>query len=306
MNHIGDVYISSIFLKLICNQNKNINFFFYTINGDFFFENIENLTRIYPIQNKYSNYLVNGNPPENLLDNCILKLLLINNMERNGSKILNVFNKDYLFINTWCASEYLKHIDYDLITALNSYKKCISLINSKFCLSLKFNINNINELIPNYSLNYVYDNKENLEDTLFIFNFKPRSENYNMNDMYNFIHKMRIKKKIILSSYDKQFDNSYDKQFDNSYNIKFIDKDYDINPIPSCKNLIELWEIAIKCEKIILLPTGGSWTFFHKLKQINHNQIYILNNSHYCNILNNNINLLLEKNVNLINNINSN
>ena len=65
-------------------------------------------------------------------------------------------------------------------------------------------------------------------------------------------------------------------------------------------NLLNIWEIAIKCVKILILPTGSSWTFLHKLNVIKQNQIFILNNTHYANLLNVNINFLLGETKNLI------
>ena len=89
--------------------------------------------------------------------------------------------------------------------------------------------------------------------------------------------------------------------FETNQNIKFVDKDYDIIPIPSCKNLLDVWDISIKCKKIIILPTGGSWTFLHKLNYIRSEQIYMFNNKHYGNVLNTYINCLIGENKNLIN-----
>lgn len=293
MNHIGDVYFTSFFLNILCNQNKNVNFYFYTINGDYFLEHIKNLNRIYPIENEYSGYLINGNAPEKLLNSNILNVLVANKMENIGAKILNINNKKYLFINTWASSNYLHHSDFELHSGINAWNNCISRINQDFGLTLKFDIININDLIPYHNLEYI--NNDFFEDTVFIFNFKPRSIPYNMESLNKFIINISNKNKVILSSYNKLFDNNE--------NIKFVDKDYNIYPTPNCKNLIQMWEIAIKCKKIILMPTGGAWTFFHKLKQIKNNQMYMLNHEYYCKILNININLLLQSNINLIENL---
>ena len=74
MNHIGDIYFMSLFLNIICEQNKDVKFLYYTINADIFLENNSNLSRIYPNDIIYSNQLVIGDPPENLLNNNVYKL----------------------------------------------------------------------------------------------------------------------------------------------------------------------------------------------------------------------------------------
>lgn len=296
MNHIGDVYFMSLFLNIICQQNKDVKFLYYTINADVFLENIPNLSRIYPNDIIYSNQLVNGHPPENLLNNNVLTLLLQNKMENIGMKILNFNNNNVLFVNTWCKSNILNHDEFNISSAINSYKHLISTINLIFNYSLKFSLDNPNQLIQNnYNFNDSF-NKDNIQvedNTIFIFNFEPRSMSYNIEILNNLIRKLSVNNKLILSYYNHLFE-------DNK-NIKFIDKDYGITPIPSCKNLLEIWEIAIKCKKIIILPTGGSWTFLHKLKEIKANQIYMFNDTNYYRILNNFINTLTGDNKNLIN-----
>lgn len=298
MNHIGDVYFMALFLNIICQQNKDVMFLYYTINADIFLENIPNLSRIYPNDISYSNQLVNGDPPENLLNKNVLTLLLQNKMESVGMKILNFNNKNILFVNTWCKSSILNHDEFNISSAINSYKHLISTINLNFNCSLKFSLDNPNQLIQN-NYNFLDNfNKNDPEgkiddDTIFIFNFTPRSLPYNIQLLNNFIRNLSINNKIILTTYNDLFQ-------DNK-NVKFIDRDYGIIPIPSCRNLLDIWEIAIKCKKIIILPTGGSWTFLHKLKEIKPDQIYMFNDTNYHKILNNFINTLTGENKNLIN-----
>lgn len=296
MNHIGDIYFMSLFMNIICQQNKDVKFLYYTINADIFLENNSNLSRIYPNDIIYSNQLVNGHPPENLLNNNVLKLLLDNKMENVGMKILNFNNNNILFVNTWCKSSILNHDEYDISSAIISYKNLISTINFNFNCSLSFVIDNPKQLIEN-KYNFIDNLKKDIkqidEDTTFIFNFTPRSLPYNIEILNNFIRNLSVNNKIILSYYNHLFEGNK--------NIKFIDKDYGITPIPSCKNLLDIWDIAIKCKKIIILPSGGSWTFLHKLKEIKSDQIYMFNDTNYYKILNNCINTLTEENKNLIN-----
>ena len=296
MNHIGDVYFSSLFIKLICNLNPGKQFLYYFINGDIFLENINNIKRIGKIEDKYRENLINGNPPENLLNNEILQILIQNNMQKQCAKIIILDNEEILFINTWCASDILNHDDFDIYPAMNSYHNLVQFINNEYQLNIHFKLENATELLQ--SINYyntLFSEKYSnvvLNDTTIIFNYVPRSLHFNIDTLNNYINELSKTTKIILSSYNQIFENNE--------NIKFIDKDYNIVPNPSCSNLIEIWEIAIKCKKIIILPSGGSWTFFHKLNAIKDDQIYILDGKNYCDRLNNIINLLLGENKNLI------
>lgn len=294
VNHIGDIYFSSFFIKLICNLNISTNFYYYFINGDAFFENIQNIQRLDgEIETNYKTILVNGNPPEKLLNNTVLNVLLENSMERRGSKIIQYNNENVLFINTWCLSEYLNHDDFDIFSAMKSYNYLIQKINIEYNLNLVFNLDNFSENIicniPNSNLVFV-----DIIDfpTMFIFNYLPRSTNFDMNKLNSYILELSKTNKIILSCYDTIFENNP--------NIKFVDKDYGINKNPKCSNIIDLWEIAVKCNKIIILPTGSSWIFLHKLNEIKENQIYMFDGIEYSKKLNVIIIFLTGKN-NLIN-----
>jgi len=299
MNHIGDIYFSSIFVNLICKSNKNMNFLYYCICGDNFYEKIPNIQRINRIDSDYSNNLKNGNPPEELVNNEILNILIQNNMQKQYSKIIEYNNKNILFVNTWCASDCLHHTDYDLETAISCYEILIQKINSDYILKLKFE-NNLNEIMNDMfdvRIN-IYDKLDNnslvnnLEETIFIFNYLPRSEHFDINFFHNFI--------LILSKNCKLILACYDSIFDNNENIKFIDKDFNIYPDPKCLNLIYIWEIASKCNKVILLNTGSSWTFLHKLKTLKTNQLFLFYSNSYLNRLNKLINILCNENKNLI------
>jgi hypothetical protein len=131
-------------------------------------------------------------------------------------------------------------------------------------------------------------------DVTFIFNYVPRSLQFDMSTLNNYITELAKNSKIILSCFDSVHDNNS--------NITFIDRDYGLRQDPSCKNLIDLWEIAIQCKTVVILPTGSSWTFLHKLNNIRDKQLYMFKSPHYSHILNDSINIL-GKNQNLISNI---
>jgi hypothetical protein len=289
LNHIGDIYFASLFINLICKQNPDINFLYYFINGDIFFKHIKNLKRISSLEQKYNSTVVNGCPPEDQLDKNILSLFLQNNMEKVGMKIINVNEQNILCVNTWCASEYLlidnNIYDFEISHAIHTYKKLINIINYDYNMNLTLNINS-NDIIDNVYKYDSIDNYENLSQTIFIFNYRPRSEPFSLHSLNKIIDDISKDNNVILSCYDSIF-------HENS-NIKFVDKDYNISFEPSCENLLKLWEIASKCKKIIMLPTGSSWTFLHKLDVLKEDQLFIVH-SHYQKKLNDNILFLNEK-----------
>jgi rfaE bifunctional protein nucleotidyltransferase chain/domain len=293
--HIGDLYMASFFLRIICGLNLDIDFYYYTINGDVFFENIPNIKRLNNIEPQYNEHLINGSPPENLVNSAILKKLYENNMVAEGAKIIKIDNEDVLFINTWCNSEYLNHRDFDIMSAMHSYKNLIQNINTQYNLSIRFTLEHPRELLKDIQYyNQLFFKKYahiDLNDTIFIFNYVARSAYFDINILNNYISELSNTNKVLLASYDSIFENNP--------NIKYIDKDYNIIPNPSCSNLIEIWEIAIKCNKIIIAQTGGSWTFLHKYNQLKENQLFMFGGQ-YVERLNNNINQLLGENKNLI------
>jgi hypothetical protein len=298
MTHIGDIYFNYFFLNMICKQNPNIHFYYYFINGDAFFENIKNISRIFPIESEYSCNLINGEPPENLVNNEILQLLIKNNMKKTIYKKIIVDNKKYLFVNLWCASDFLSHTDFDFMSAIPKYSNLIDKLNNDFLLDLNFKIIDKNQLIEteiseNLKLDTLNLTEQILNESIIIFNFKPRSTSFNMDVLNKYIYNLSKDNKIILTSYDKMFD-------DNN-NISFIDRDYKICKTPKCDNLLLIWDIAVKCKHIIILPTGSAFLFFHKLDKLNETPISMFNDVNYYNLLNKNTNYFTNKNiVNLI------
>jgi hypothetical protein len=298
MNHIGDIYIFAALFNILCEINESIEFSYFAIQGDIFFNTrLQNLKKIGNIYTKYNNPFINGNPPEDLLNNDILTVLINNNMASSQLKCLKIDGEDRLCINTWASAPIIKHIDFHLYDAIRGWNSIINEINLRYKINLNFEIQNKTHLFNNVSMPLQqYDNTSIDNDTIFIFNYKPRSIHYNMNSLYKMTVELSKTNKIMLSCYDKDLSN-YN-------NIEFFDRKYNITPEPSCFNLIKLWNIIINCKKIYITPTGSNWTFIHILNKIKTNQVYMINSGRYTDILNKNINWLLDNNINLVNNIN--
>lgn len=309
--HIGDVYFSSFFIKLLCKLNENKNFYYYNINGDVFYENIPNIQRIFnKIEANYKSILSTESRPEDYLDSSKLFHHLQYNMQMMGVcyRILQIDNENILFINTWCGSEILNHTDFIIEEAFISWKKLIETLNNNFNLNIFFDINSkeLFELLikddiyyKNYLIEEQFYSNVDFENTTFILNYQPRSTPLDLNRLNNYILSLSQNNKVMLAQFNILFENNE--------NIKCIDKDFNIYPDPSCYNLIKIWNIAVKCKKIIIFASGSSFTFFHKLNNIKHQQLFISDFTrlddpyHYCNRLNNNINYLIGENKNLIN-----
>lgn len=284
INHIGDVYFSSLFINNICNLNNNITFYYYFIQGDIFFSNIKNIKRIKTIDNDYRDNLgkkiklKNGNTPEDFLNKDMIFFIKEKVGDNTKYKIININNQDYLYINTWCGA--LNFSDYDIQTGIEKMQALINNINIQFSLNLLFNFNNL-ELGYNIEKNYIKQtiNYTILKESIFIFNYHPRSLTFNILKLNNFITELSKKNKIILPAYDNYFDNNE--------NINFCDIKYNILPTINCENLLQIWEIAKHCKQIFILPTGSSWTFLHILDELQNDKITIINGSQYKDKLNN-------------------
>lgn len=296
MNHIGDIYIFASLFNVLCELNESIDFCYFAIQGDIFFNSqLQNMKKIGKSYTKYNKQLINGTPPEDLLKNDILTILINNNMATSQLKTLKMNGEDILCINTWANAPLIKHIDFDLCDTIRGWKSIINLINLQYKLNLKFEIHNKTTLFDNKNIPQCEHISTN-SDTIFIFNYKPRSLQYNMTKLYKMIIEMSKTNRIMLSCYEESLSNYP--------NIEFFDIKYNIMPEPSCFNLIQLWSIIINCKKIYILPTGSSWTFIHVLNKIKSCQVYMINSRDYTNRLNKNINWFLDKDVNLITNIN--
>ena len=294
--HIGDVYHSSIFINMIASQNPNLLFYYYFINGDIFFSS-KNLKRLGEKNKNYNSKLISGIPPENLQNNNLFKFLLQKN-HNHQIRLLNYENKNILFINTWCMASWDGGTfpDYDFPASIPRWLNLIKKIqiDYKISINLELKVNQL-DIIKYPDINLTEDEIEFLKTKIFIFNYKPRSINFSKEKVISLVNNYSNSNKILLAEEDPLFENNM--------NIEFFDKKFNIYPDIFCENLIILWQMIIHCKKIIILPTGGSWTFLHVLDKIRKNQIYLFhpNNDVYLNILNKNINYIVNENINLIN-----
>ena len=96
LNHIGDVYMSSFFINTLVEQNSNINFYYYFIQGDCFLNKKQNLKRINNCESVYSKDLQSGEPPEDLTNSDFLNILLGNQFQKKQLIIQSINNKEYL------------------------------------------------------------------------------------------------------------------------------------------------------------------------------------------------------------------
>jgi len=275
--NIGDIYFSSFYIHFICSQNLDQQFYYYISLGDIFFQNIPNITRL-DIYNDNLNLLILDR--YNFLDKKYC-----------DNKIIHYHNKDILFVNVWCKYKHLDHKEFTFKDTIYNFNNYIQYINNTYNCNLNFDISNYNDThfynkyinnYTNYLLNNnMYINNTNYDNTVFIFNYQPFSVEFDNNIFYSFINTISYSYNCILTEYISFFD-------DNS-RFKFVERDYNIDLDDTCENLFKIWEIACKCSKVILIPSGSSFTFLHKLSQIKENQLYMFNNKNFRTILNNNI-----------------
>lgn len=289
--HIGDVYIDAIFLHYLCRLNNNIEFYYYNICGDVFFENIPNIKRISGSR-EYTQTLIDGAPPERAIDGTFLQYLYTNVGRYTHHKVLTINSSDILFINTWCTP--MGFTDFELSSAIPSWKNTIELVNSTYGLDLMFNPVTANELIGYFNITHnpiepitdLFINNIRHKNLLFIYNYTPRSIQFEMNKLNSYIREIakNTDNFIFLATENKEF-NVYP-------NIKCCDTDFNINKQLSCKNLLQLWNIAKNCNTIIIIPSGSSWTFFHNLDYLKNINVYMFNSQLYADRLNANIQII--------------
>ena len=283
-NHIGDIYFSSFFIRRICQLNPEIDFYYYCIQGDIFFQGVSNIQRINRLQKNYNSELINGEPPEQLLDNSTLSFILNTIGSWTKYKVEKYNGEEILFINTWCAVN--QCTDFELIAGNNCWSNIVERTNREFGFTLQYECSVYRDLIYKFEIEFCHKEYSDIDydNTIFIFNYKPRSLEFDYNKLQNYILSLSESKKVIVSCYDSILDGNS--------NIRFIDRDFGFYPTPCCSNLVYLWRIAKKCHKVVILPTGSSWIFFHELTDLLKGQLYMFDCPNYCNSLNSMISLI--------------
>jgi len=305
--HIGDVYFSQPFILNICKNNPEITFYYWSFLGHIFFENkINNLK--YLENNlciEYNNNLINGRPPEDLL-NCdyLLKKLFIDNTS-NTNFVFCYENINYIALNTHCSV--MGSSDLCIIGLIEAFINNINIINNKFNLNIN-NLINTNDLLPDIKydninidkfLKWKNDNVEN--NCIFFYNFKPRSLNYPININITIKNLATLFTNIIFII------PLFNEELHNLNNVKFCDKDFDCFYNTTCNNLLMIEKIQLFCKYIIIIPCGASWIFMNKnIDNYIDTKIYMLENDIFTKKLNNWYNYCKNNTVNIVNNINLN
>lgn len=279
--NIGDTYCMSSIVAVICKHNPEVNFQYSITCGDTFFSHIPNISNINS-NSKCNNNFINGMPPENFLEKDNIRDYLKNSIfpgrPLNMHSIANYNNQKYLFINTWCYA--VGHLDYDIPQLLIKWKERIIEINDKYSLKLNYEIDKdtflhpIKFSVPEKLLTIKNEN-ENKKIT-FLYNYKSRSVPFNENYVRLMLLRMlnNIDNKIIIIPL-------YDSKFPVHKNILYLDRDFDIQPDPKCDNLLKTWEIAKKCDNIIITTCGSCWLFFDKDIETIPNILYLHSNDNH-------------------------
>ena len=277
--HIGDAYITSLIMNIICKSNSEITFYYYIKKGNTFFSHIKNTKKIDDIK------LIHE----------------INSLERtNPYKLIPYDSKKILCINTWCRA--LKYIDYNIMDVLEKCNEIINKINNEYNINIKFNVNKCDMLHPiKFSTEQKFidfKNNTNLNIT-FVYNFNSLSVPFHKNYILCLINLLvkNIENKILIIPF-------YNSIFPVHKNILYLDRDFNIYPDENCDNLLKTWEIAKQCKSIIITTCGACWLFFdediYKLPNIlyyHSNDVY----THDTDVkLNNNIKYFINNNKNII------
>ena len=254
--HIGDAYITSLFMNLICNANPDIVFYYYTTKGDTFFSHIENTKKIDDV---------------NLIQQ-------IKELERpTPYKLISCNTKSMLCINTWCRA--LGHKDYDITNGFEKWNVMINKLNIEFGMDIKFDIKKCNMLHPiKFQAEQKFiDFKNNTKlNITFVYNFDSLSVPFHKNYVHHLINVLakNIENKILVIPF-------YNSNYPVHKNILYLDRDFNIYPDENCDNLLKTWEIAKKCNSIVITTCGACWLFFDEDIHNIPNILYYHSNDEY-------------------------
>ena len=298
--HIGDIYVSSFFINHICSQNPDIEFLYYTINGDIFFTDIPNLKFIETINDpnyvnrNYTSDFVNGSPPEMNCDSKWLNFLLQNIGDRNHIATMNINNTEYLFFNTWGAS--MSYDDFNFESISNAWNKSFNLLNTEYGYSFKFNFHDIASIINNNSIpkpplreniaDFFNSTKSEYKKTVFCYNYVPRSLPFNTEKLQSYLGFISSKNDTLLVLA------THNDSLCSRKNVVSCDSTFHIEKQMSCENLLHTWNVASRCDEIFVLPTGSSWLFYHNISDLKNKKVYLFGNKDYIEKLNKNIEIV--------------
>jgi ADP-heptose:LPS heptosyltransferase len=297
--HIGDIFFSLPFVNHICNNNKNIQFYYFTLYGYSLFNNISNISNIYEPPKIYNKYLNTGDAPElNYDTNNDLNKMMHNNRS-NNLFFFDFDNQKYVAINTWCGV--VVGTDFDFNTYKYNFFKKISELSKMINININIDNTNINNLVtlPTVditSFNEWYNNNNNNNKKLiFIYNYRPRSNIYNLDAINNTIKMLAIKYKQHVFIIPK-----YNSDLNNIENIKFCENDFNFIETPCCLNLLQIEMVTRKCDLVFTLPSGSNWLFVNNNIDSYTNKKYIINFPGYSNALNNWYKLITNTNNDII------
>jgi hypothetical protein len=276
MYHFGDTLFAQPFIKHVCDNNKNINFFYFILYGHALFRDINNLGHIDKYINSYNRRLLNGEAPEKntYIDRNLYDILENNKFKTNFTFYFN--NKSYIAVNIWCIGMGCNNNEeMDIYALERNFFKNIDTINNIYNLNIIYNITNKIYTLPYLSVisidRFIQWNNNNKDTKKILFyNYVTRSAHfpYNLN---NVIYQVANKFKDIIFIVPQ-----FNQQLSNIDNIKFCDIDFDCIETPDCNNILMINQISELCDFIICPPTGGSWIFFNNNFQNIKNKVYII------------------------------
>ena len=271
--HIGDVLLTVPFVKYICEQNPEMNFYICTVNAQSFFSNISNLT-------------------------CLNDIKLTNIFgHRYNSRYydLEYNNEKLIAFNLWCRalSEYQVtgiDIDVNLVELEKGFFKYVNQINTKYNLNMNIPvITNKWQLMPSLPI-YKSDkfeqwyelNRNNYSKIIFFINYSPCSGQKSVN--VGVLNKMI---ETLASTYGNYVFIVAKKFTTNLSNIKFCDSDFDSIETQDCKNLLINLQIYKKSDIAFFVSVGASWLFLNDKIHEDKNKKYLINdNNEYFERLN--------------------
>jgi len=273
----GDTFFSSSFIKNICDNNKDKNFYYFITSGFSLFNDTSNIKFLGDYTNKYYDNYRGGTCPTPYYDNDpYLKSIFLQNTW-NITFEFTYKNLKVVAFNIWCVP--LKCGDIEAAVLKNNFHKYISEVNERHNLGLNISFEHINlmpkiPLIPDACMNkfLMWHEFNKNKKSIFIFNYVARSFPSMPHEELN-THIKNIALKYPNINFIVSMHNQI---FDNVENIKCCDKDFDCNFTPDGFNLLIIEKINKYCDVILTIVSGSSWIFFNSDIDKQTNKKYII------------------------------
>lgn len=288
--HNGDIFIIQRIIQAICEQNKDHEFYVFSLYNYFIYSEIENC-KCLSMPLNYSSEFESGTDPSSLIQDP----QFIHYKESFEKNMFVLFQKqdDCIFINTWIGAwqsyNTIENVQCNIINMHRVMTQIIMDVNKHCDVSLNYNIHDYKLLIPKIPYTditlFTEWNKQN-KTTVFYYNYLGMSGQSlpfsNMDDHNKILSELAYKFPEIIFIVPKLSKHTVN----NFNNVIACDTAFDCIETPSCENLSKIAHIAQMCNMSIHFDIGADFFYFNTSlfdQQQNH-KLHLGINPYYYNM----------------------